>query len=92
MSPGIDAQGAAQWQAGPAHVPTRRLAFKRPYALLQEIAAWLSGSPRCRLRQMTHLHELDDRMLRDIGLTRWDLVRGQSPSGNPEAYSRSDTG
>lgn len=42
------------------------------------MAAWLWA--RCwrwrnECRQLTHLHELDERMLRDIGLTRGDVIR-----------------
>ena len=46
-------------------------------AWLHEVAAYLGASPGSRLRQMERLRELDERMLRDIGLTRADVLRGR---------------
>jgi uncharacterized protein YjiS (DUF1127 family) len=44
--------------------------------LWREFVRYLTGSPRSRLRQRAALRELDDRMLRDIGVTREQAWRG----------------
>jgi uncharacterized protein YjiS (DUF1127 family) len=43
----------------------------------RELVRYLTGSPRSRLRQLAALRELDDRMLRDIGVTREEAWRGR---------------
>ncbi len=42
--------------------------------ILREFAQYLCNSPRSRWRQLDALRQLDDRMLRDIGLTRYDAM------------------
>ncbi len=45
---------------------------------LREVVRYVLASRYSRLRQLQHLRGLDDRLLTDIGLTRWDPVRGRS--------------
>lgn len=43
-------------------------------AFLTELGRYLSGSPQSRWRQGEALLELDDRLLRDVGLTRREVL------------------
>jgi len=49
--------------------------------LLHEIALYLGASPWSVWRQLDELRALDDHMLRDIGVSRVDAIRG-GPSGD----------
>ena len=44
-------------------------------SLLHEIALYLGASPWSRWHQLDELRALDDRLLRDIGISRADTVR-----------------
>lgn len=41
---------------------------------LRELALFLAGSPRSRLRQLAAVRDLSDHHLADIGLTRWEAL------------------
>lgn len=43
--------------------------FDTVFSGMQELWRYLIGSPRSRIRQMRALSELDDHLLRDIGIT-----------------------
>lgn len=43
-------------------------------AFLTELGRYVTGSPRSRWRQQAALLELDDRLLRDVGLTRREAL------------------
>jgi len=63
--------------------------------LLRELAAWLGGSPHSRLRQLEQLRALDERMLRDVGLTRSQarqarLKGGKNRPAGPPAAAGAD--
>jgi uncharacterized protein YjiS (DUF1127 family) len=47
-------------------------------SLLHEIALYLGASPRSAWHQLDDLRGLDDRLLRDIGVSRADALRGGS--------------
>jgi uncharacterized protein YjiS (DUF1127 family) len=53
--------------------------------LLHEIALYLGASPWSVWHQLDELRALDDHMLRDIGISRADAIRGgaEQDSGEP---------
>ena len=53
----------------------RTTGFSLP-SLLHEIALYLGASPWSHWHQLDELRVLDDRLLRDIGVSRADAVRG----------------
>ncbi len=60
------------------HLATDRIraaSSGRAGAVLREIGWYLADSPRSRGRQRELLRAMDDRMLRDIGLTRYDAMQ-----------------
>jgi uncharacterized protein DUF1127 len=50
--------------------------------VLVEAGGYLVGSPRSRLHQLACLRALDDRLLKDIGLTRTEAAQGKARSSN----------
>jgi L-amino acid N-acyltransferase YncA len=56
---------------------------------LSELALFVSGSPHSRLRQLAELRELDDHLLRDIGLSREEARSGRSASACDDDLLRS---
>ncbi|MFB9262624.1 DUF1127 domain-containing protein [Bradyrhizobium erythrophlei] len=44
---------------------------------LIELARYLTASPHSRIRRWAALRELDDHLLRDIGLSRCEVERGR---------------
>ncbi|MFZ5791434.1 MAG: DUF1127 domain-containing protein [Pseudomonadota bacterium] len=53
-------------------------ARRRPIAaFLTELGRYLQGSPQSRWRQREALLALDDRLLRDVGLTRREVLAGR---------------
>jgi len=53
-------------------IPQKRTSQTGAIILLSTALGTLTGALR-RRRRLVRLEQLDDRMLRDIGLTRWDI-------------------
>jgi L-amino acid N-acyltransferase YncA len=52
---------------------------------VRELALFFSGSPQSRWRQLAALRELDDRMLRDIGISRAETMCGRPIARQPSS-------
>jgi uncharacterized protein YjiS (DUF1127 family) len=70
----VTASPAQPRRAAVRRSPVRFLAFAG--GALREFSLYLAGSEHSRIRQRQRLAELDDRMLRDIGLARREPRRG----------------
>lgn len=69
--------------AGARNLPVMRTTGFSLLSLLREVALYLGASPWSHWHQLDELRGLDDRLLRDIGVSRADAVRGgprQTPS------------
>ncbi len=51
--------------------------FDTMFSGMQELWRYLTGSPLSRIRQMRALSELDDHLLRDIGITSREVRLGR---------------
>ncbi len=64
--------------------------------LLRELVRYIGASPQSRWHQLEALRDLDDRLLRDIGISRAQAMRGRPCDSQgdirPEAWALYDSG